>query len=158
MGIAGGSGLWLAGKVADKIGQSNIGNYCLVPAIGLALFVPIQIIAFLSNSLIWSLVAFVPAIFIVSTWFAPTQATVQSIAPKHMRATASAIVLLSINLIGLGLGPLMLGLISDLLATNYSMDSSQSLRWAMIIMTSIALISAICYFMARKHASNDAEH
>jgi hypothetical protein len=44
---------------------------------------------------------------------------VQTLSPVHMRAVSSAIMMLCLNLIGLGLGPLLVGMLSDMLSTVY---------------------------------------
>ena len=56
-------------------------------------------------------------------WYGPVYGTAQSIVPPHMRATTSAILLFIINLIGLGLGPLFVGALSDA-STNYLLNGT----------------------------------
>src|SRR3546814_19915860 len=51
---------------------------------------------------------------------------------SHRHATALAIVLFFANLIGLGLGPFLAGVISDYLAHSYG--PAESLRWALMIL------------------------
>lgn len=157
LGIFGSLGMWASGRLADRLGQQDVSYYCLVPALALICFIPVQVAAFLVSDVKLSIVLFGLAIFFNSFWFAPVQATVQSVSPKHMRATASSIVLLGINLIGLGLGPLLLGIISDLLLNNFSLNAVAAIRGAMIIMTSISLISILSLFLAAKHVKKDYE-
>ena len=45
---------------------------------------------------------------------------IQTLSPPHMRAVSAAIKMLLLNLIGMGLGPLLVGVISDLLAPTHS--------------------------------------
>jgi MFS transporter, Spinster family, sphingosine-1-phosphate transporter len=52
--------------------------------------------------------------------------------PEHMRAMAIALVYLFVNLIGLGLGPVAVGALSDVLRTTFGADS---LRYALLLMT-----------------------
>ena len=156
-GAAGGFGLWLGGKLADSGSTSGLTDYCTVPAIALVVFVPIQIGAFVSPSFVWSLIGFIPSIMLASMWIAPMQATIQSVAPEHMRATASATVLLSMNLVGLGLGPLILGIISDVMAGSFGLATGEALRWALTIVTVIALISSLLFWRARRHIQQDVE-
>ena len=72
-----------------------------------------------------------------------------------MRATASAILLLAINLIGLGCGPLMLGLLSDAFATFGGMDPGESVRLALIAFTLPALPAALIFYRAARHIEPD---
>lgn len=60
----------------------------------------------------------------------PLFATIQALAPENMRATATAVIFLFVNLIGLGLGPLATGVVSDLLRAQYANDS---LRYALLL-------------------------
>ena len=53
----------------------------------------------------------------------PTLAMIQTLSPVNMRAVSSAIKMLFINLIGMGLGPLLVGLLSDFLSPRYGENS-----------------------------------
>ena len=53
----------------------------------------------------------------------PALAMVQTLSPVHMRAVSSAIMMLCLNLIGLGLGPLLVGVLSDMLEPRYGEDA-----------------------------------
>jgi MFS family permease len=64
-----------------------------------------------------------------------------------MRALASAILFLVLNLIGLGLGPLVVGVISDSLSATLG---NESLRWAMSIILVISIASASLFFISAK--------
>lgn len=48
---------------------------------------------------------------------------VQTLSPVQMRAVSSAVKMLCLNLIGLGLGPLLVGVLSDLLSSLYGDDA-----------------------------------
>ncbi|ATE65782.1 spinster family MFS transporter [Rhizorhabdus dicambivorans] len=65
----------------------------------------------------------------VNTAIAPLFATIQTLVPPHMRAMAIAIVYLFANLIGMGLGPLAAGMLSDLLTASLG---SEALRYALL--------------------------
>jgi predicted MFS family arabinose efflux permease len=61
----------------------------------------------------------------------PLFATIQTLVPEDMRATAVAIVFLFANLIGMGFGPLAVGVMSDAFAASAGNDS---LRYALLLM------------------------
>jgi hypothetical protein len=61
-----------------------------------------------------------------------------------MRAMGSAVLFLILNLIGLGLGPLFVGVVSDLLAPTYGVDS---LRYSLGITSLVGLLSVTCFFI-----------
>lgn len=154
-GVAGALGLWLGGKLADRGALKSAGAYGTVTAVSLGLFFPVQILAFLLPDASFALAAFAPSILLASMWIGPVQATIQSVAPPHMRATASAILLLAINLIGLGCGPLLLGLLSDAFAAFGGMDPGASVRWALIAFTLPALPAALIFYRSARHIEPD---
>lgn len=100
----------------------------------------------------------------------PTFSMMQAVAPERGRATAQAIYLFCISLIGSGLGPLLIGAVSDLVAnvrisaqglgeacaaTTSTLPAcvaarADGLQWAMIIFCLGFLWSAIHYLRARK--------
>jgi len=71
-----------------------------------------------------------------------------------MQTKSSAILFLVLNLIGLGIGPLMIGMISDYLSADYG---SESLRYAFCIVFFTGGISMVLYFLAGKHYQKDLE-
>lgn len=156
-GVAGTFGLWLGGRLADRGAAKDSGAYGRVSALALLLFVPVQLVAFMLGDVRWSLAAFGPSIMLASMWIGPVQATVQSVAPPQMRATASAILLLAINLIGLGLGPLLLGIVSDALAGASGLGPAKGLRWALALFTLPALLGAAILHSAASGIGADIE-
>jgi hypothetical protein len=71
-----------------------------------------------------------------------------------MRAFTSAVLFFVLNLIGLGLGPLTTGLISDALSSSYGVDS---LRYAMVIVSIIGTTSGLFFYLASRHLPQDLE-
>jgi len=63
-----------------------------------------------------------------SFWIAPAYAAVQNLVPQHWRTQAAALLLFVFNLLGLGLGPLVVGMLSDSL----SHLGEESIRYAMV--------------------------
>jgi MFS family permease len=72
-------------------------------------------------------------------------AAVQHLVPQRMRATASASFLLINNLIGLGVGPFLIGRLSDALKHSYG---TEALRYAAVAVTSFYLLAALLMFVA----------
>ncbi len=156
-GVAGSLGIWLGGKLADRGSGSDFSAYCKVPAYSLILFVPVQLATFMAPSVPLALIGFIPSILLGSMWIGPVQASIQSVAPPQMRATASAILLLAMNLFGLGLGPVLLGLTSDFNAAVLDMGPAEGIRWALIIFILPALIAAAFFWFGRNDVRQDLE-
>lgn len=148
-GTAGVIGAWLGGVFADRLGAKDLRAYVTVPAIASVITIPIYILAV-------SLDAPMPAIGLLAInallgtlWYGPVYATAQSIVDPALRATASAVLLLIINLIGLGLGPVAVGLLSDVLASHVGLGEAQGVRWALIVSATLGLAAFGLFWAAR---------
>ena len=104
--------------------------------------VPFQFIAYLYGGL-W---AVIPALIVVSImggmYLGPSFAMTQGLVTLRMRAVASAILLFMLNIIGMGLGPYLVGVFSDLLNPAYGIDS---LRFALCLAV-LANVWAACHY------------
>jgi MFS family permease len=82
----------------------------------------------------------------------PTFAMVQTLAPPESRTTAAATLLFLGNTVGLGLGPVLIGALSDALAPFASQDS---LRFALLAVAPLCLLAAHQYGRAARHIGGD---
>jgi hypothetical protein len=82
---------------------------------------------------------------VLNFFFAPTFALLQRLVRDEMRATTLAVVMLLANLIGMGVGPQVVGTLSDLLAPVLGVDS---LRYAISAMAWVALYAAYQFWRA----------
>ena len=122
-GLAGIVGTWLGGWLADRYGHTNRRHLMTAPAIGMMVAVPMAISAyFASDWRIGLLLLMIPTL-LNSLYYGPTYSSVQGLVPLRSRAMASAILLFCQNLIGLGLGPLFFGMMSDFLQPRFGEDS-----------------------------------
>jgi hypothetical protein len=69
-----------------------------------------------------------------------------------MRAVAAGILLFIINIIGLGFGPQIVGIVSDLLSDTYG---TQSLRYALLICSFVNIWAGWHYYIAGKYLKDD---
>jgi MFS transporter, Spinster family, sphingosine-1-phosphate transporter len=122
-GVGGMLGTWLGGYLADRFGAKNRRHVLSAPAIGMALAVPLAILAYHAPSWPMALaLLFVPTVF-NSFYYGPTYSAAQGLVPVRARAIAAATLLFFQNLIGLGMGPLFFGMLSDWLQPVYGADS-----------------------------------
>lgn len=149
-GTAGAISAYLGGQIADKYAKTDLRGYVVVPAFASLLAVPIYIIAVSVPSASLALWILVINGLLGSLWYGPVYAIGQSIVPPHMRATTSAILLFTINLIGLGLGPLAVGILSDVMANGFGLGSAEGVRWALMISTCFGIVAFILFWIARK--------
>jgi MFS family permease len=115
IGIAGGLGTFAGGFICDRLGVNNVKWYMWVPAIAFLITVPFGAAVYLTGNLYLSLAFYCVPAFLVNLYTGPTFGMTQSLAPLAMRASASALLLFIINIIGLVFGPTTVGMLSDLL-------------------------------------------
>lgn len=118
-GFSAAVGVIVGGYLTDWAGRRNIRWYALIPALGLVLAGPLYALAFTIDN--WALAA---AMLVVPgicqfLFLGPTLGVIQNSVGEHMRATASALLLLVTTLIALGLGPPFFGLCIDLLTQHH---------------------------------------
>ncbi|WP_434715551.1 spinster family MFS transporter [Paraburkholderia sp. A3RO-2L] len=118
LGVGGIIGNTLGGVSADWASAKDRRWYARIPAIGTALGFPALALAFISNQWQVSVALLFVGTIALNLWNGPTFAVVQSIVEPRMRATASAIVFLLMNLIGQGLGTPVVGFLSDRIASH----------------------------------------
>jgi len=134
IGIASGLGYVGGGYLADK--ASTVGHKYSLWTVSAAMIFgwlftfPI----YLLNNPYWVFAAFaVPTIF-SNFYLATTFAQVQGLVGLRMRAVASALLLFLLNIIGLGLGPMLTGILSDLLRASFG---DESLRYSLLLVNAI---------------------
>ncbi len=115
-GVSTGLGTLLGGFVSDWASRHGARWYALTPAIGLAIATPLYLLGYGQGD--WRVAALIlalPGVFHY-TYLGPTFGVVQNVMPPHRRATATAVMFLFLNLIALGGGPLLTGVLIDHLA------------------------------------------
>jgi predicted MFS family arabinose efflux permease len=151
-GIPGAIGTFLSGVLADRIGKREPRAFMFVPMIGVMIAIPFGPIVYLSQSTAIAIAAAVIPAIMGAIYVGPGLAATQSMVPPRMRATAVALFLFILNIIGLGLGPVTVGLVSDLLRPSFGADS---LRWALMLTLISGSIAAFCYWRASRTLAQD---
>lgn len=154
-GTAGAIGSYVGGWIADRYGKRDLRAYMIAPAIASLITIPVYITAVSIDSAAIALFILAINAFLGTLWYGPVYGTGQSVVPPHMRATAAAILLFIINLIGLGLGPLAVGILSDYLNKGMGLGSAQGVRWALITSAMFGLVAFACFWMARRTIRED---
>jgi MFS family permease len=156
-GIGGVIGTYIGGQLADHYAKKDLRGWMVIPAVAALINIPLYLLAINMHSAVLALSIFVITSALGSLWYGPIYATAQSIAPVNTRATASAVMLFVINLIGLGLGPLVVGLMSDGFAVGFNLGTAEGVRWALMISMGFNIIAAACFWAARKTIAGDME-
>lgn len=136
-------GGWLANKAAERWGI-HAQSWLVLAMKGIGL--PLSFLFFLSSDPWVGIPIYWVSLLLVNSYLGPTFALIQGLAPLRMRALWAAVTLLVINLIGLGLGPTLIGVISD--ALKPSLGDAEALRWAMISFAAATPLALFHYWRA----------
>jgi MFS family permease len=147
-------GIGLGGILADRLGAKNKAAYAQIPALAFLLAVPFFLVGVMTDSLTVAFFAFLVPSALSLVWLGPVLSAFQHLVTPNMRATASAIFLFINNLIGIGLGNLVIGALSDGLSERFG---DESLRYAILSGTVFYLAAAALLFVASKNLDNDWE-
>ena len=145
-------GGYLADKFSDKTGDRRW--YFWLPGISTLLMVPIQIYTYLYASVTGVIVSLIILASLGSIYLGPSFAMTQALVTIRMRAVASAILLFTLNIIGMGLGPFLVGVFSDLIEPLVN-SNAVSLQYALCIAVFGNLWATIHYFVGARHAESD---
>ena len=147
-GLFGAIGILLGGILGDKLAERDKRWYQWIPGLATILVVPFLLIVFLTNHQYVALVSvFIPGL-LQNVYLGNSIATTHNLVGLRWRSTASAILLLVINIIGLGLGPFAIGFLSDFLAPTLG---AESLRYSMLILLPTVMIwSSIHFYLASR--------
>ncbi|WP_417485567.1 spinster family MFS transporter [Maricaulis salignorans] len=146
VGILGGG--WLVSRAARRSARA----YGTIPAIATAVLVPTFIAALLVDSWQLSLALMLIPMAACTAYVAPALALVQNLTPPRSRATAAAVLMLMFNIVGLGLGPLFAGVVSDALKPEFG---DESLRWALMALMPVAVAAGFAQFAMTRHLDKD---
>ena len=144
VGVFGGIGTFGWGYLCDKYGRHDKRWYMWLPSISILLTIPfiymVLTVESTSAALWWNLF---PAMF-TTGYLGSCLAVFHGTVEPRMRATASALFFLILNIIGLGCGPTLVGMLSDSLAVTYG--SADALRYALLIVIPVGSVWAAIHF------------
>lgn len=148
------AGIWLGGVLADRFGRANKAAYALIPGVAFLLTIPFFVFGVLSESLALTFFLFLFPTALSLVWLGPVIAAFQHLAPANMRTTASAAFLFVNNLIGIGLGNLAIGALSDAMTARFG---EEALRYAILSGTGFYVIAAALMLLTARRLERDWE-
>jgi predicted MFS family arabinose efflux permease len=152
--VGGLAGMWAGGWLGDRFGQHNRKRYLTIPALAFMLSVPAYIFGVLTPTLSLAFFVILVPVALGLVWIGPVMSTVQQLVRPDMRATAAAVFLFVINLLGIGLGTWLIGALSDALAVNYG---DNSLRYSIVAGTGFYVLAAGFLLLATRWLEQDWE-
>lgn len=142
--LAFGMGLTLGGVLLDRLAAHDERRHALIPCIGFLIAVPLLVAGALAEGWQASLLLLAPAVLFANTFLAPMLALVQNRAPADRRSLFTATFLLVNNLLGAGIGPLIVGIASDAAKPYFGEDA---LRIGLLALAPMALVAAGAQFL-----------
>ena len=151
-GLSGLFGTWLGGWLADRFGQVNKQHMLTAPAIGMAVAAPILFMAYSASDWRVALALLAVPTVLNSLYYGPTYALAQQLVAPQARAMATAVMLFAQNLIGLGLGPLFFGMLSDIFKP---MAGAESVQWVLFGAAWLGLVPALFFWLASQRLNTE---
>jgi len=183
-GAAMASGLLLGGFGVDWASRADRRWFVWGPALGLTLSAPLFLFGFTQTSVPAAVALFIAAHVAMFVYYAPTLGLAQNMVGADMRASSAFVVALVLGLVGIGLGPTLVGILSDHFAAQaFSLGaftascpggraaggaaqalaeactgaSATGLRHALMVMSLLSLWAAAHYFVAGRRLREDLE-
>jgi len=153
-GLSFGIGIWGGGALVNWLGARDVRAYAYVPGVAVLITAPALAMAVLATSWQTSLLLMLIPMITCTMFTAPALALVQNLSPVSARATATALVLLAFNIVGLGGGPLAIGVLSDAFAAS---GEPTPLRTALLCVAPVSVLAAVAYFAVSRVVGRDAE-
>lgn len=154
--VAGVSGAWLGGRIGDKFGGGRPGASLLLVACVFLVAVPSTFAAVNVANVNLSIVLLGVMTFASTFYYGPNFSLLQSLASDRTRAMAVAIYLLFSGLIGLGCGPIFVGVVSDALSGGNPALEGDGIRGAIAALSVFNLWTAFHFWRAYKITQRDA--
>lgn len=147
-------GTIFGGILSDRLVRRDPRWQCWMPAIGLAIAVPLLVIAPFGATIMASVLLFAAAGFFKMLCIGPAAALMQSVVRPGERAVAASVFIFVSSGLGIGVGPLIVGAVSDALASDLG---AASLRYAMTLSGLFALAGAVSFLLAARALGGEAK-
>lgn len=153
-GLSGIAGTLLSGVITQKLAQRDQRWLLFIPAVSNFLGAPFAALFLLMPSAATALPMFFGVTFFGPAMIGPVSTVIQGVAKVRMRAFAPALIALVFNFVGVGLGPLAVGILSDLLAPRYGMTS---IRYALLLTALAPIAAGFAFALGASYLSSDLQ-
>lgn len=144
------------GRLAEYFGRKNARYYALLPAFALFLTAPLYMLAMAQAEAAVAIALLATVALVQYVYLAPSAGVIQNMMHPRMRASASALTGLAYALLGTGLGPLLIGGLSDFFSVDADpAGSGRGLAMAMGVGTLIYLWAGVHYWLASRSIAAD---
>ena len=154
IGILGGLGTWASGVIADRLGARNPRWRLGVVICAILVAKPLVVGFLMLDDTRLALICLALAVIFAAVYWGPTFAFLHGRVPVQMRPMATAIYMFAFNMIGVGLGPLLVGLASDML---YAGFGTRSIGYGLVTMQLAGIWGAWHYWRASRTIAPEPE-
>jgi MFS family permease len=154
-GVGGTFGSWLGGQIADRAGSRDMRVFGALPAAAVLVSFPFTVVVYTTSSAALALCLYLVVATCGTIWYGPVYASAQGMAPPNMRAMSASIMLFVINFLGLVVGAVAIGALSDVLNKAFHLGVADGLRWALVGSTAAGLIGALFFWLARHRVAEE---
>ena len=148
LGAAGIIGTWLGGRLADHFGKRDARHQLTPISLGMVLVAPLLFLAYNASDWRVALMLIIVPTVANTMYYGPAYACAQGLVPPRSRAVAASLIVFAQNLVGLGLGPLFFGMLSDAFKPYAGADS---VRWVLYGAAFLGVIPAYFFWRASRH-------
>jgi len=142
IGIALALGGFAGGMIADRYATRDRRIYAVLPAVANLVSIPLVIIALQSDSWQVALPFLALPSLLTILYLAPSLALLHELVPPSGRTLATAILILVLNVFGIGCGPLVIGALSDAFTPAYG---ERGLEMALYVLVPVMLVAVLAY-------------
>ena len=153
LGFGGAVGVFFGSYIAERLALKDIRWYVWLPSLAGFMCTPFLVATYLVNDPYHSFfLQIVPGI-LFNVYLGNALAMTHGLVGLRMRALSSAVLFFILNIIGLGLGPWLVGILSDTLAPSFGIES---LRYAMVfLIPPVMCWSALHFYFGGRTLAND---
>lgn len=151
-GFGGAIGMIGGGWMSDRFARRSTGAYLTVPALAVLLSLPLYFAAFLVRGQLPAMLLLVVPVTVVAVILPPVLVLLQRLTKNNMRALSVAVFLIVVHLVGMGFGPLLVGLVSDLLQP---WQGEEALRYALLAVIPCNAIAGVLFWLGARHVEAD---
>jgi len=147
VGIGGSLGTYGGGKLVDHLGSRDPAWYLRMPALLMLVAMPFGFAFLLVDGSTRSFACFFP-FYLLSNVYVPAMHTInQNLAKLRMRATAAAIMLFIVNIVGAGAGPLFVGMLNDFYAPRFG---DEAIRYSLLTISAAGLVGSLFLWLSSR--------
>jgi len=150
LGFAPGAGLLAGGWLANRLAARDVRLPLILGAVGTLVALPVVLATLFSPNPSISFALLGAVGVLCNLAYGSIVSCMTGVLVPHMRATAQSIVTFVVSLVGYGLGPLLVGVVSDLIAPSFGV---LSLRYALVVPALLLPIMSVGFWMSSRHAT-----